>query len=48
MVRLFAIKVVEFNLAAQASVYVMVSKHQKLRLKKTLTTGHVAKAVIIR
>ena len=38
-VGLFAIKVVESNLAAQASVYVIVSKHQKLRLEKHLVPG---------
>ena len=36
---LFAIKVVESNLASQASIYVIVSKHQKLRLEKHLVPG---------
>ena len=40
-VGLFAIKVLESNLAAQASVYVIVSKHQKLRfLLKFLLLTH--------
>ena len=38
-VGLFAIKVLEPNFAAQASVYVIVSKHQKLRLEKHLVPG---------
>ena len=38
-VGLFAIKVLESNLAAQASVYVIVSKHQNLRLEKHLVPG---------
>ena len=43
-VGLFAIKVLESNFAAQASVYMIVSKHQKLRLE-TFSTRQVAAAI---